>query len=118
MNKVFAEHVTNTAFFLSISKRQIESLLLHDHFDMETRVGRHACFEADRAMGYGSARPMDFIATERALAEKGLGHRVPIKEGEGAGSVFVLTEAGRIVCKLLREAGFSLPLHVVQEKAA
>ena len=113
MNKTFADHVTSTAFFLSISRKQMDLLL---HFeanpwkasDFDRRVG-------DRR-GYYSGVFYDLrngIATARALEAKGLtsSHPHKFKSGfdgsQAETSYYKLTEAGRLVCALLREAGLA-----------
>lgn len=101
MNSVFSEHVTSTAFFLSMSKKQIrllQNIEAHPH----------------PAPGYWS---IDYerggaLATRRSLEANGLLVRVMDNEQQGHDE---LTEAGKLVCALLREAGFVL---VALESAA
>lgn len=92
MNKLFAEHTTNTAFFLSMSKNQVRWLLALEAKDMKP------IFE------YGRTVP-----TFDRLHIKGLVNYRP--------GVLELTEAGRLMCALLREAGFKHRMTVVQEAA-
>lgn len=95
MNKIFADHVTNTAFFLSMSKKQI-GYLIHLNESAWPSNGYH-----DRH--YNGADT--WFVTYRALEKKGLVIRVthdPIKQH----GHYEITNTGKIVCQLLAEAGF------------
>jgi hypothetical protein len=98
MNSTFAEHVTNTAFFLSISKKQIVYLeILHKTPFPHPEYYHHG-------LGKGRGCPDSWIASYGALIRKGLVQRVidnPIKEY----GHYELTEAGRLTCLLLVQAG-------------
>lgn len=95
MNKTFAEHVTNTAFFLSISKKQIAYLEVlyrtpHPHPDYYARSS--------------ILLPDNWVASYRALQSKGLVERI-IDDPVSSVGHYALTNAGRITCELLVEAG-------------
>ena len=95
MNKIFAEHVTNTAFFLSMSKKQITYLIsLNSH-----------PYESGRYCETLHITPDTWFASLRSLAAKGLIERIiddPVKNT----GYYKVTKAGEIVCLLLAEAGF------------
>lgn len=97
MNKIFADHVTQTAFFLSISKKQIGYL---QHLLNYPWPG---ISYYDRMFAGGSrTNPDSWIASYGALCRKGLVERK--MDGPDTGH-YELTQAGRIVCDLLKEAG-------------
>lgn len=89
-NNAFKTHTVNTMFMLSLSKRQINSLLAMQEDDKRALLA--VC-------------P---IASYRKLIEKGL---ASFEDDKG----FSLTRAGELVCDLLREAGFvnELKTHAV-----
>jgi hypothetical protein len=98
MNKQFADHVTNTAFFLSISKKQIqylEHLVLHPYPSHEYYDRSHFC-EGTRQS------PDNWVGTLRSLASKGL--VIWIDHGDGKGH-YQPTHAGDLTYLLLGEAG-------------
>ena len=98
MNTQFAEHVTNTAFFLSISKKQIKYLAhLRDYPFPMLEYYQH------RLSGIcGSSSPDNFIASYAALRNKGLVVWVIDNGDKGHNE---LTNAGKLTCALLVEAG-------------
>lgn len=99
MNNTFAEHVTNTAFFLSISKKQIRYLeILYKTPYPNPRYYVRTCFSG------GRDDPDNWIASYSALLRKGLVERI-ITEPERNEGYYSLTEAGRLTCLLLIEAG-------------
>ncbi|WP_131823229.1 hypothetical protein [Mycobacteroides chelonae] len=85
MNEALREHVTSIGFALTLSKAQIELLVVLHHF----KGYNGAC----RA-GY---RPSHFVSTIRSLERRGL-----TENTYPAGN---LTKAGALVCEILREAG-------------
>lgn len=106
MNAIFAEHVTQTAFFLSVSKKQIaylEHLLRHPWSPTSGEYYDH------RPMQIG--KPDNWIASFGSLARKGLVFWVVHETRQKASGEPVelghweLTEAGRLTCSLLVEAG-------------
>lgn len=104
MNRTFQEHVTNVAFMLSMSKKQIDLLLL---FEQEESMRS--------ALGYGH-----FVPTARSLEKKGLiVHNVCQEKITPAGfKHWSMTKAGFLVCAMLREAGFSSVFVTNKELAA
>lgn len=106
MNKTFAEHVTNTAFFISMSKKQITYLLAINNCSYES--GRyHACLHIT---------PDTWFASCRSLVAKGLLERIIDDPVRNTG-YYKTTKAGEICCLLLAEAGFTYEQSDV-EKAA
>ncbi len=111
MNKVFAEHVTNTAFFLSISKRQVEMLMhLYNTTWQDSPNSRYY-----KAM-WELPMPHNFIAITGALTRKGLCVRVIHDKARNLGHE-ELTEAGRLACLLLIEAGLGIDMRETSEAA-
>lgn len=98
MNSTFAEHVTNTAFFLSISKKQIQYLEILYKTPWPHQGYYH------REMFGGRSNPDNFIASYRALTNKGLAEKIVDNPEKGYGH-WELTQAGRLTCQLLVEAG-------------
>lgn len=95
MNKIFAEHVTNTAFFLSMSKKQITYLL---------SLSSHP-YASGRYYETLHITPDTWFSSLRSLAAKGLVERIiddPVKNT----GYYKVTKTGEIVCLLLAEAGF------------
>lgn len=113
MNKVFADHVTSTAFFLSISKKQIK--YMQHLFNYPYGTGNHYNYELSGIDGSGAC-PNNFIASFNSLERKGLIERVVIDDKTNLGYK-KLTRAGELTCELLIEAGLMLRV-VEQEKAA
>jgi hypothetical protein len=116
MNKAFAEHVTQTAFFLSISKRQIEHLehLLKHPWEPEAHSEKAAYFAKRPGLCDSNIhKPDSWIRTFEALAGKGLVewavHERRLNKHASSGVTelghWELTEPGRLVCSLLVEAG-------------
>ncbi len=106
MNKVFAEHVTNTAFFLSMSKKQITYLISINNLPFESGRYYESLF----------ITPDTWFTSCRSLVAKGLIERViddPVKNT----GYYKTTKAGEIVCLLLAEAGF-VSQQSEQEKVA
>ena len=99
MNNQFAEHVTNTAFFLSVSKKQIRYLdiLYHNPWPAQGYYNRDV---------FGCTRydPDNWIASYGALTRKGLVVSV-IDNAERQTGHYELTRAGELLCELLVEAG-------------
>jgi len=91
MNTIFRDHVTNTAFFLSISKRQIIMLQIID-------AGHCTVYD-------DGPRFPHYVGAGRQLCEKGMVvwvlHDVSKQRGH-----WELTKAGELTLALLREAGF------------
>ena len=104
MNKVFAEHVTNTAFFLSVSKKQIRYLdILH-----KTPFPHQGYYYRDNIFAGGRSDPDNWISSYNALIRKGLVTREvhdPIRDY----SHYKLTRAGELLCEMLVEAGLIQP---------
>ena len=100
MNKVFAEHVTNTAFFLSVSKKQVRYIeILY-----KTPFPDQGYYYRDNIFLGGRSDPDNWAASYSALCRKGLVTRVvhdPIREY----SHYELTRAGELLCEMLVEAG-------------
>ena len=98
MNKQFADHVTNTAFFLSISKKQIQYLehLILNPYPKHEYYDRSSFCEGTRQS------PDNWCGTLRALANKGLVEW--INHGDGKGH-YQPTQAGDLTYALLGEAG-------------
>lgn len=97
-NETLRQHVTGTAFLLSLGKTHITALVLLDH--------------GIRAKVNGSIVPTGFshfIAGARGLRERGLVvHLDPgyiPEERRHLGRYYKLTKAGRLVRDLLKEAG-------------
>lgn len=120
MNKVFAEHVTSTAFFLSMSMRQIEALS-HIH----NKPWRAEDATNDRgyyATGTAFWENRQWISTCSSLARKGLierhtytfKDRHPYKDGATI-TYWKTSRAGELVFELLKEAGL---VKIPMEKAA
>jgi hypothetical protein len=84
-NETLRNYVTSVGFSLTLSKAQIELLVLLDHF------GSHA------ALHRAGRSPSMYVPTIRALDHRGL---TDIRSTDG-----ILTKAGRLACELLREAG-------------
>lgn len=103
MNKVFAEHVTNTAFFLSVSKKQIRYLeiLYHSPWPAQDYYRRDV---------FGCTRydPDNWIASFNSLKRKGLVITV-IDDVERQTGHYELTKAGQLLCDMLVEAGLIQP---------
>lgn len=98
MNKEFAEHVTNTAFFLSVSKKQIRYLTVLFHTPWPNR-GYY-----DRPFAGGRSDPDNWVTSYRALTRKGLVEWAEDDPIRKCGH-FQLTKAGQLLCELLIEAG-------------
>lgn len=106
MNKTFADHVTNTAFFLSMSKKQI-AMLAH------IAANPHPGWNAAERSAYYSREWMQghdtYFATARALESKGLLLGIwterSVKDKTDRVHHYELTRAGELVVELLREAG-------------
>lgn len=111
MNKEFAEHVTNTAFFLSVSKKQIRyiSVLFHTPFP------NRGYFE--RPFGGGRSDPDNWIASYGALKKKGLVEWIVDDPDHGRGH-YALTKAGKLLAEMLIEAGLIMETLPVSEAAA
>lgn len=100
VNKSLREHVTSVGFSLTLSKRQIDTLVLLHHFKTWDRFyGRMA--------GYSH-----YCSTAQALISRGLmrdfGPGVPYVKCELCEAEFCghrLTKAGSITAVLLQEAG-------------
>lgn len=88
MNHQFANYCTSTAFSISLSKWAIDEL-----FQLEAYT---------EGSQYGI--PMYHKSTENYLLRRGLIQRSPVT---GCGMNWVLSEAGRLMCRLLQEAGFT-----------
>ena len=103
MNKVFAEHVTSTAFFLSISKKQMEYLAFLRRFpygcEDQNRFGGYYHQLRDNVIGKDT-----WIASMRSIANKGLVVWI-IHDSERQHGHYEITKAGELVCDLLEEAG-------------
>jgi hypothetical protein len=98
MNKVFADHVTTTAFFLSVSKKQIRylSVLFHSPWPAQGYYLRDfSCTRDD---------PDNWISSYRALTRKGLVISVTDDTERNTGH-YELTQAGKLLCEMLVEAG-------------
>ncbi len=102
MNKVFAEYATNTAFCLTLSKRQVERLLHIDAWPPAQLIAMPPPEFYGRNWTNG---PDNWIASNRALEARGLIERVIVDPHRNEG-YYKLTEAGRLTCMLLKEAGF------------
>ncbi|MBM4489710.1 hypothetical protein GS471_17085 [Rhodococcus hoagii] len=82
MNEALREYTTSIGFNLTLSKRQIELLVLMDYFEGHSGLSR-----AGRS-------PSHYVTTMRSLERRGLT------------SGFVnINKAGHLVCSLLKEAG-------------
>jgi hypothetical protein len=128
MNKAFADHVTQTAFFLSVSKRQIEHLehlLRHPWEDRPDSVYADYFTKRPAAGGSNLHKPDTWLRTFHSLQTKGLVIWIvqetkiskltglPVETGH-----WELTEAGRLLCSLLVEAGLiSTPFAELRETA-
>ncbi|HOY80610.1 MAG TPA: hypothetical protein PLB92_00585 [Rhodoglobus sp.] len=84
-NETLRNYVTSVGFSLTLSKAQIELLVLLDHF------GSH------NALHRAGLIPSMYVPTIRALDHRGL---TDIGSREA-----ILTKAGRLAVELLREAG-------------
>lgn len=87
-NEQLRAYATSVGFALTLSKSQIELLVLLDRFtsyDGMCRAGEHVS---------------TFVMTFRALEARGLAHG-----GRGTGNPIRLTKAGELTCDLLAEAG-------------
>jgi hypothetical protein len=102
MNSTFAEHVTNTAFFLSISKKQTAFLSVLYNTPWPSK-GYYF-----RDMG-GRSNPDSWYVSYHALVRKGLAKHTIDDPTRGYGH-YELTEAGRLTCLLLIEAGLIIPV--------
>lgn len=103
MNKVFAEHVTNTAFFLSVSKKQIRYLeIIYKNPHPSQGYYSRDVFECTRS------DPDNFIASFGALQRKGLVVREIDDPIRNYGH-YELTKAGQLLCEMLVEAGLFQP---------
>jgi hypothetical protein len=119
MNKTFADHVTNVAFFLSISKKQT-LMLMHlfnnpwDESRSRTSTQPYYSFEINGTRD-------TWIITYSALERKGLVERIVCQEMFREKLIdwgyWRLTEAGRLTCLLLIEAGLGAAKQP-QEQAA
>ena len=98
MNKVFADHVTTTAFFLSVSKKQIRYLKVLFHSPFPSRDYYLRDFAGTRE------DPDNWLSSYRALERKGLVTYV-IDDIVGPKGHWELTSAGSLTCQLLIEAG-------------
>lgn len=98
MNTAFAEHVTNTAFFLSISKKQIRYLQVLFLTPWPSRGYYERPFSGTRS------DPDNWISSYRALINKGLVVSVQDDPAHNMGH-YELTTAGVLTCQLLVEAG-------------
>lgn len=87
MNQQFAHYSTSTAFSISLSKWAIDEL-----FQLEA-------YTSDSYYGL----PMYHKGTESYLQRRGLIQRSP---EHGCEMNWILSEAGRLMCSLLKEAGF------------
>jgi hypothetical protein len=115
MNKVFAEHVTSTAFFLSISKKQMK-YLLHVADNPFSEAGEGSYY-GGFIRGNGLHDPDTWATSMPALERKGLVARVVHDKAKGYGH-YELTRAGELTCDLLREAGLAPALRVAMRRAA
>jgi|GEM_PF-5046762 len=90
MNKVFSEYATSTAFCVQLSKNQCNTLL---------RLDEHVGEPSDcHAVTVGTLKGLDargFVAWERDVSGR-------------ANKFLGLTDAGRLVAQLLREAGLTV----------
>lgn len=117
MNKVFADHVTSTAFFLSMSKQQIRVLLaVVEHPWKKSDKGAYtdAAIEAIRDL-------RDPVSAGKALERKGLTEWVIHERGHNGYINYehghrVATKAGVHCAALLREAGFGVELPTKSKK--
>lgn len=97
MNDIFKEHVTSSAFSLTLSKSMIRRLLMMDY---------HPAF-------YFDGQPHN-LKTLDSLRERGLVYRdekefhVPGKGTFLQSPLWRFTEEGELVVKLLKAAGFTL----------
>lgn len=106
MNKVFAEATTNTAFSLTLSKKQVNCLLLLELIPLDVLRGRlfHEGEPASREEFLLSLLISYVGNTFSSLTRRGLVYYGGSKESpEFCG----LSTAGQITCKLLAEAGLS-----------
>lgn len=90
MNKTFTTHTRHTQFLLSISERQTRALFAIQHRERNPTDERFI-----RASG-------------RSLIKKGL---AVIRGDKSLVEALRITEAGRTVCVLLRQAGFRAVRH-------
>lgn len=99
MNKIFADHVTNTAFFLSVSKKQMHYLevLYKNPYSKDINGGYYQAL-LDR-----SVRDSWYVSMN-GLEKKGLAIRVIDKQERNEGH-WELTKAGELLCEMLVEAG-------------
>jgi len=109
MNKTFADYVTNTAFFLSISKKQIVYLQILYNFPYP-----HPEYYVKSCIVGDIHEPDSWISSYRALTRKGLVERI-IDDVEICTGHYELTNAGKLVCELLKEAAL---LSVEERKVA
>lgn len=85
MNEALREYTTSIGFSLTLSKRQIELLVLLDHFGCHSR------------MWDSGFRISHYVTTVRSLERRGLVDPLPGNAG--------INKAGGFVCGLLKEAG-------------
>lgn len=110
MNQAFAEHTTNTAFFLSMSKNQIALLMAIVEYPW-TEADAHSCYSQGAYLSVVS-QMRDPVTAMDSLVRKGLAERVSHKMICFRGQEHdhrhgVATKAGTIVVELLKEAGFT-----------
>lgn len=85
MNQQFAKHCTSTAFQLSLSRTAIDAL-----FELQAFAKRYGL-------------PLYQRSTESYLMRRGLIER---PQDAACQMNWLLSDAGRLVCELLQEAGF------------
>lgn len=109
-NTALREHVTSIGFALTLSKAMIDLLVTLDHFD--GNFSKMAEWEGKTGVRHFGS----YIATSRALEERGLMTRVHKYVYRGVGrhrqryndieaSRHKLTRAGKLTVSLLKEAG-------------
>lgn len=112
MNKVFAEHVTNTAFFLSVSKKQIRYIeILYRTPWPDSLYYNRDSFERTRSDAD------NWLASYGALQRKGLVTSV-VDNTERQTRHYELTKAGMLLCEMLVEAGLIQPKEQKEQVAA
>lgn len=108
MNQVFAEATTSTAFLLTLTKRQCNTILrLRAHEQMFGKPDRLRCMQTPDERDSGPAS-INIVQQDSVSALRSRGLVFWHMDGERMAGFGGLTKAGELVADLLLEAGLSI----------